>query len=101
MGKTIGELAEELRQKAGAREYEGHSYLDLMRFADETRHMVIFDVLTSCAAVGEKGHKMRLYLSDAGYDRALADERKGNIKIRSHARVKDGHLLYDHKERER
>ena len=40
-------------------------------------------------------------LSDAGYDRALADERKGNIKIRSHARVKDGHLLYDHKERER
>ena len=30
--KTIGELMEEMRQKAGAKEYAGHSYMDLNRF---------------------------------------------------------------------
>ena len=42
--KTIGELMEEMRLKAGAKEYAGHSYMDLNRFADDTRHMIIFDV---------------------------------------------------------
>ena len=46
-GKTVGELMEEMRIKAGAKEYHGHSYMDLQRFADDTRHMIIFDVLTN------------------------------------------------------
>lgn len=41
--KTIGQLMEEMRLKAGAREYSGHSYMDLNRFAEDTRHMIIFD----------------------------------------------------------
>ena len=45
-GKTIGELIEEMRLKAGAKEYHGHEYMALERFADNTRHMIIFDVLT-------------------------------------------------------
>ncbi len=45
-GKTIGQLMEEMRQKAGAQNYHGHEYMDLERFAEDTRHMIIFDVLT-------------------------------------------------------
>ena len=44
--KTIGELIEEMRIRAGAQEYAGHTFMDLERFADDTRHMIIFDVLT-------------------------------------------------------
>ena len=43
-GKTIGELIEEMRLKAGAKEYHGHEYMALERFADNTRHMIIFHV---------------------------------------------------------
>ena len=38
-GKTIGQLMEEMRQKAGAQNYHGHDYMDLQRFAENTRHM--------------------------------------------------------------
>ena len=40
MGKTIGEMMEEMRIRAGAMEYKGHEYLDLNRFAEDTRHMI-------------------------------------------------------------
>ena len=51
-GKTIGQLMEEMPQKAGAQNYHGHDYMDLQRFAENTRHMVIFDVLTDDSPVG-------------------------------------------------
>ena len=63
-GKTIGELMEEMRIKAGAKEYHGHSYMGLERFADDTRHMIIFDVLTNDSPVGWKGERTRLYLKN-------------------------------------
>ena len=44
--KTVGQLMEEMRLKAGAQNYHGHDYMDLERFAEDTRHMIIFDVLT-------------------------------------------------------
>ena len=44
-GKTIGQLMEEMRQKARAQNYHGHDYMDLQRFAENTRHMIIFDGL--------------------------------------------------------
>ena len=72
-GKTIGQLMEEMRQKAGAQNYHGHDYMDLQRFAEDTRHMIIFDVLTDRQA-------------------------NGQIKILSHAYVRNGDLFYDHKE---
>ena len=46
----------------------GHSILALERFMDETRHMIIFDVLSWKSPVGEKGERLRLFLSDVGYD---------------------------------
>ena len=45
--KTVGQLMEEMRLKAGAQNYHGHEYMDLERFAEDTRHMIIFDVLTA------------------------------------------------------
>ena len=45
----------------------GHSILALERFMDETRHMIIFDVLSWKSPVGEKGERLRLFLSDVGY----------------------------------
>ena len=75
----------------------GHSILALERFMDETRHMIIFDVLSS--PVGEKGERLRLFLSDVGYDKAQASDRRGEIKIRKHAAVIEGHILPDRKKR--
>ena len=89
--KTIGELMEEMRLKAGAKEYAGHSYMDLNRFADDTRHMIIFDVKSGDCAWGDKGERMRLFLNDE----------QGQIKVVSHARVSAGHLFYDKKEQVR
>lgn len=66
---TIGELMERKRIQDGAKEYQGHTYMDLARFDDATKHMIIFDVLTDESPVGWKGERNRLYLSDVGYER--------------------------------
>lgn len=97
-GKTIGEMMEEMRLKAGAKEYHGHEYMALERFAENTRHMIIFDVLTDHSPVGWKGERTRLYLSETGYQKALENQKTGHIRILSHARVAQGHLHYDKKE---
>ena len=91
-GKTIGQLMEEMRQKAGAQNYHGHDYMDLQRFAENTRHMIIFDVLTNDSPVGWKGERTRLFLSDIGYEKALDSQAKGQIKILSHAKVRNNHV---------
>ena len=39
--KTVGQLMEEMRLKAGAQNYHGHEYMDLERFAEDTRHMIM------------------------------------------------------------
>ena len=75
----------------------GHGILALERFMDETRHMIIFDVLTWEAPVGDKGERLRLFLSDEGYAKALASEKRGEIKIRKHAAIIEGHILADRK----
>ncbi len=98
--KTVRELMDEARIQAGAHNYKGHDYMDLARFDANTRHMIVFTVLTHDAPVGDKDDKMRLYLSDKGYSKAVDSEKKGEIKIHSHAKVRSGHLIYDHKDRE-
>lgn len=96
--KTIGQMMEEMREKAGAREYSGHEYMDLERFGEDTRHMIIFDVLTHDSPVGWKGERARLFLTEAGYQKSLENQENGHIKILSHAKVRNGELFYDHKE---
>lgn len=94
-GKTMGQLMEEMRIKAGAQNYAGHDYMDLNRFAEDTRHMIIFDTLTNDSPIGWKGERTRIYLTEEGYRRALERQEQGHIKIVSHARVNHGHLHYD------
>ena len=78
-----------------------HDIMALERFDPATRHMIVFDVLTHDSPVGWKGEKMRLFLTDTGYSKALENQEKGHIKIRNHAKVLSGDLHYDHKDRER
>lgn len=100
-GKTIGEMMEEMRQKAGAKEYAGHSYMDLNRFAEDTRHMVIFDVLTADSLVGWQGERTRAYLNEEGYKKLTRNQDEGHIRIVSHAGVRSGRLFYDRKDQVR
>lgn len=97
-GKTVGQLMEEMRVKAGAQNYIGHDYMDLARFDENTRHMILFDVLTHDSPVGCKGERMRLFLTDPGYAKALENQQNGHIKIFSHAKVIHGDLFYDCKD---
>ena len=60
----------------------GHGILALERFMDETRHMIIFDVLTWEAPVGDKGERLRLFLSDEGYANVLIIGGSGSGKTR-------------------
>ncbi len=93
--RTIGEWMEEIRRQEGAKEYSGHEYFDLNRFAEDTHHMVIFDVLSEDSPVGWKGERTRAYLTEAGYGNVLSSQEKGHIRILSHARVNRGRLAYD------
>ena len=99
--KTVGQLMEEMRLKAGAQNYHGHEYMDLERFAEDTRHMIIFDVKSDDSPWGFKGDRMRLYLNDTGYGKAKDFQEKGYIQIRSHAKVIAGDLHYDSRSQER
>lgn len=96
--KTIGELLEEARQKSGAAKLAGHDIMDLLRFDPDTRHMIVFDVLTHDSPIGWKGEKTRAFLTDQGYQKSLENEKLDHIKIRNHAKVRSGHLHYDHKD---
>jgi hypothetical protein len=76
---------------------QGHDLLALERFFDTTRHMIEFDVLTHNSPVGDKGYKYRVFLSEEGYQKALSAQKHGDIRIFKHARVIEGHILYDTK----
>ena len=95
-GKTIGQLMEEMRQKAGAQNYHGHDYMDLQRFAENTRHMIIFDVLTHDSPVGWKGERTRLFLSDIDYEIRLESQMNMQVRLLSHVWVRYGDLFSDH-----
>ncbi len=92
-----------LRKLAKAKErtrqpvLQGHDLAGIERFRPDTRHMVVLDVLNHDSPVGFKGERYRFFLSDAGYHNARASERRGEIKIRSHAAVSAGKLYPDKK----
>lgn len=96
-GRTIGELIAEARQKSGAEQLKGHDIMALERFDPEVRHMVVFEVLSGDSFVGDKGDRMRLFLTDAGYGKFQERQEKGEIKIQEHLKVApDGYLYHDH-----
>lgn len=82
------------------KEITGHELMALERFAEDTRHMIVFDVLTWECPVGDKGNRLRIFLTDEGYKQALESEGRGEMKIVRHARVRRGDIFYDAPERD-
>ena len=97
--RTVGEMIAVARQEPGARKLEGHDIMALERFDPEVTHMIVFDVLSGESPVGDKGHRMRLFLTEAGYEKALENQDKAFIQILNHAKVVQGHLQYDRPDR--
>lgn len=98
--KTMGELLAEARQKSDAEKLKGHDIMALERFDPEVKHMIVFDVLSGNAPVGDKGDKMRLFLTDAGYQKFLDSQERGEVRLKNHAKVAPGgHLHYDRRDR--
>ena len=63
--------------------------------------MIVFDVLSRESPVGDKGERMRLFLTEAGYKKALESQDRSFIRILNHAKVSQGHLQYDQPDGER
>ncbi len=97
--RTVGEMIAVARQESGARKLEGHDIMALERFDPEVTHMIVFDVLSRESPVGDKGERMRLFLTESGYQKALENQNKTFIQILNHAGVIQGHLRYDRTDR--
>ena len=98
--RTIGEMLAEARQKSGAEKLAGHDIMALERFDPDTRHMIVFNVLSHESPMGYKGERMRLFLTEQGYQKARENQDNGFIKIKNHAKVIAGNLRYDTKDRD-
>ena len=93
--RTVGEMIAVARQESGVRKLEGHDIMALERFDPEVTHMIVFDVLSSKSPIGDRGERMRLFLTETGYRKALENQDRSFIKILNHAKVAQGHLQYD------
>jgi len=93
-------IKEQLQRPPRLKEITGHDLMDITRFMDDTRHMIVFDVLEWECPVGDKGERVRIFLSDAGYKNALESEVRGECKIIRHARICKGSIFFDTIERE-
>jgi hypothetical protein len=93
-------IKNELQQPGRGKEITGHDIEALERFAEDTRHMIVFDVLTWDCPVGDKDKCVRIFLNDEGYKQALESEGRGEMKIVRHARVRKGYITYTAPERD-
>ena len=98
--RTVGEMIAVARQESGVRKLEGHDIMALERFDPEVAHMIVFDVLSGEASIGDKGDRMRLFLTESGYKKALENQGRSFIRILNHAKVTQGHLQYDRTDRD-
>lgn len=76
-----------------ARELKGHSILAVERFGDNTRWMIEFSVQHPNSVYGSLGDEMRLFLTEDGYQDAIASQQRREIKIKRYAHVIEGHIL--------
>ena len=79
--RTVGEMIAVARQESGARKLERHDIMALEPFDPEVTHMIVFDVLSRESPVGDKGERMRLFLTEAGYKKALENQDRSFIRI--------------------
>ncbi len=91
--RRLAEAKERVKQPV----LQGHDLSGIERFQSDTRHMIVLDVLNNDSPVGFKGERYLFFLSDAGYRNARVSEKRGEIKIKSHAAVVAGKLYPDKK----
>ena len=73
---------------------EGHDLLAVERFKDDTRHMAEFLILSTHCPLGRRGQYKRLFLTEDEYARMRSLERQGQLQIRRHAAIIEGHILH-------
>jgi len=95
MSENTSSIRAALQEAEHGKEITGHDNMDIARFGEDTRHMIIFDVLTWNCPVGDKGGRVRIFLTDEGYQKALQSQEHGEMKIIRHARVRRGDLFFD------
>ena len=72
---------------------EGHDLLAVERFKDDTRHMAEFLILSIHCPLGRRGQYKRLFLTEDEYARMRSLERQGQLQIRRHAAIIEGHMF--------
>jgi hypothetical protein len=95
MSENTSSIRDDLREAGRGKEITGHEIMDISRFMEDTRHMIIFDVLKYECPVGDKDERVRIFLTNEGYQTALQSQEHGEMKIIRHARVKRGDLFFD------
>ena len=98
--RTMGERIALARQQSGAEKLKAMTLWPWSGLTRRYATWVVFDVLSFESPVGYKGDKMRLFLTDEGYQKALENQERGFIKLKNHAKVHNGYLNYDHKDRD-
>lgn len=73
----------------------GHDIMALERFVEDIRHMIVFDVLSHYSPVGDKGERMKLFLTNTGCQKAMESQSGEEIKILKHAKISRGDIFYD------
>jgi len=94
-------IKEQLKKPGISKTITGQDIMALERFMEETRHMIVYDVLEWECPVGDKGERIRIFLSDEGYKQAIESEGRGEMKIVRHARICRGKLFFDAPDRSR
>ena len=74
-----------------------HRLTDVVRYHDDTRHMIEVEVRSRQSPIGAIGDKLRLFLTDAEYIEAQERQNSRHIKIRRHAYVIEGNIVYERK----
>ena len=87
-------IRNELRKNKAIMQIGGHGLHGKERFAPDTRHMIVCDITRGEASLTGPGGRIRIFLSDEGYGRAVESEKHGNIVIVRYYRVRNGDLIY-------
>ncbi len=72
----------------------GHDLLAVERYHDDTSHMIEFLVFADCP-LGKSGQYIRRFLNETDYAAALDAQQQGDISIRKHSNIIEGHILPD------
>lgn len=81
------------------RELKGHDILAVERFQDSTSRMIEFVVHKRRNPYGSPGDEIRLFLSEADFQKALESQGRKEIRIKRYAHIIEGHILYEKKKR--